>query len=471
MSSKNIQFLTIPSGIKKPGQYIEFNTRTAVRTLPANIQNVLLIGQRTSAGTVAQLVPTQLFSSDDAATFFGAGSILDLMAREAIGTYPYLNLFAIAVDDNSGGAARVGTVTAAGTVTGTGWVRLWIGQRYAQVSYISTDDGIDIATALKEQLDTMTGLPFTYERASGVLTLTARNKGTQPNHIPITCEVSIEGGATLTWAQTTVGSGDPDLHATGGILDTILPVRYHVIASSLNDETSLGYIADYLTIKSGPIEMKPEVCWAGLIDTVANAETLSDAVNHERIFVAHLKACKTPPFQIAAACAAVDASYSDPAYPRDFAELPTVVAPGLLDRSSRTEQEALLNHGITPLEVGDGETVEIVRMVSTYQTDVSYLDGTTIKSLDYTRDAMRIMVRNRYQPGKMDADRQKDLKEDLIATAKDLEDLNILENIEQHRDEFFVEEDLQNPGQLNAKIPAEVVKGLHVFAAEIDLIL
>lgn len=44
MTSPNISFDSIPSSIRKPGQYFEFNTRLAVSTLPANAQKVLILG-------------------------------------------------------------------------------------------------------------------------------------------------------------------------------------------------------------------------------------------------------------------------------------------------------------------------------------------------------------------------------------------------------------------------------------------
>ncbi len=474
MSSKNIIFDTIPDGTKRPGRYMEFNTSAALRSLPANVQNLLLIGQRLSTGLVAELIPTQLFTTEDAANNFGSGSILDMMARAAITTYKYLNLFAIGVDDAVGSAAKIFTVTVAGTIAASGWVRLWIGDRYAQVSYAADDDASEIATNLKtavDALDAVEGLPVSNTRASGVITFTARNKGTVANSIAITCEVSNTGGATLTYAQTTAGSGDPDIGAAGNVLDKILPGRYHVIASAFNSAAILGDVADYLTSKSGAMEMRPEVCWVGLLDTVGNAETLASGVAHERVYIASLKACKTPPFIIAASAAAADAAFSHPAMPRDEADLTAVVAPALADRYSETEVETLIQNGLTPLVVGDGESVRISRMVSTYQTNDTFLDGTTVKSLDYFRDSIDAMVDIKYQPGLMDADALTDLKEDCISVAKDLEDLKILRNVEANRDAFIVEEDLVNVGQVNAKLPAAVVPGLHVFAAQINLIL
>ena len=49
MASPNISFDTLPSSIRKPGKYFEFNTKLAVRTLPSNAQTLCLIGQRLAA--------------------------------------------------------------------------------------------------------------------------------------------------------------------------------------------------------------------------------------------------------------------------------------------------------------------------------------------------------------------------------------------------------------------------------------
>ena len=64
MASKNIAFDSIPASIRKPGKYFEFNTRLAVRTLPANLQKMLIVAQRLTAGTVAALVPKAELEGD-----------------------------------------------------------------------------------------------------------------------------------------------------------------------------------------------------------------------------------------------------------------------------------------------------------------------------------------------------------------------------------------------------------------------
>ena len=64
--AEHISFDTIPSSIRVPGQYIEFNTRNAVQGLPQNPQSVLLLAPMLSSGIQAALTPVQLFSDAEA---------------------------------------------------------------------------------------------------------------------------------------------------------------------------------------------------------------------------------------------------------------------------------------------------------------------------------------------------------------------------------------------------------------------
>lgn len=121
MASENIAFDQIPASIRKPGKYFEFNTKLAVRTLPQNRQKVLIVGQRLSTGSVAELVPTDIFSDVDAAEYFGYGSQVHLMAKAAIKANPYLALTICALDDNVAGVAAAGTLTIDAAAVASAW--------------------------------------------------------------------------------------------------------------------------------------------------------------------------------------------------------------------------------------------------------------------------------------------------------------------------------------------------------------
>ena len=52
-----------------------------------------------------------------------------------------------------------------------------------------------------------------------------------------------------------------------------------------------------------------------------------------------------------------------------------------------------------------------------------------------------------------------------------LEDAEIIEGVMANAHLLVVERDASDPNRLNVQVPADVVNGLHVFAARIDLYL
>ena len=56
MAETNIDFDNIPTSIRQPGVYSEYNSRNAVSTLPTNEQNVLIVAPMVN-GTAPLLHP------------------------------------------------------------------------------------------------------------------------------------------------------------------------------------------------------------------------------------------------------------------------------------------------------------------------------------------------------------------------------------------------------------------------------
>lgn len=474
MASKNISFDTIPASIRKPGKYFEFNTRMAVRTLPGNLQRMLIVGQRMTAGTVAALLPTTVFSDAQAADYFGNGSMAHLMCRAAISANPYLDLTVCALDDGAGVAAT-DTVTIASVATSSGSLKLWIGKQSVEIAVTSGDASTAVATSLKAELDKYPSLPVTATVATSVVTLTAKNKGLVANQIDIAYELTAKG-TTVTLASVTLTGGtiDPDITTA---LAKVYAEQYHVICTPYNDQTSLTALRTHLDAVSGPLEQRPGVGVYGYDGALAAATTLSGLINSGRIVGAYLRGTKSPPYELAAAFAAVMAFEEDPAMPLNTLSLPGINAPAIVDRLSRTEQESCLNNGVTPLEVGPGEKVLIVRAITTYTKDpqgiidISLLDVTTIRTLDYVRKACRERISLRFPRAKLSSRTPDKVWTELLDVLLKLEDLEIVENVLANKDGLLVERDLQDPNRLDAKIPADVVNGLHVFAGRIDLLL
>lgn len=149
----------------------------------------------------------------------------------------------------------------------------------------------------------------------------------------------------------------------------------------------------------------------------------------------------------------------------------------LESRPGRTEQENALYNGLTPFEIGPGDTVQIVRAISTYTKnaegvdDVSLLDITTIRTLDYVRKACRERISLRFPRDKLSSRTPPKVQSELLDVLIKLEELEIIEEVEANKSSLIVERDSQNSNQLNGRIPADVVNGLHVFAGRIDLLL
>lgn len=473
MASPNISFDQIPASIRKPGKYFEFNTKLAVRTLPGNLQKTLVIGQRLAAGTVAANTPVEVFSDDQAATYFGRGSIAHMMVRAALRAYPYLTLSAIAADDAGGAVAASGTITISGPATAAGTLRLAIGNDAVTIAIASADAATAIAAALSAQIAKQPDLPVTAGAAGAVVTLTAKNKGTLGNTIAVSAAVAATGVGAAVVAMAG-GATDPTLSTT---LAAVFAAGHHILVCAWNDQTSLTAIRTHLESVSGPLEQRGVIACAGFIGTLANATTLAGQINSGRIALALAPSTVSLPYEVAAAFAAVCASEEDPARPLNTLELKGVAIMPLANRLSRTEQESCLNNGVTPLEVGPGERLQIVRAITTYTLDpqsvpdISLLDLTTIRTLDYVRRAVRERIALRFPREKLSARTPARVRSEILDVLYKLEELEIVEEVEANKDGVLVERDLQDPNRLDAKIPTDVVNGLHVFAGRIDLLL
>lgn len=474
MASKNISFDNIPASIRKPGKYFEFNTKLAVRTLPGNLQKTLIIGQKLAAGTVAQNLPTDIFSGDQAATFFGRGSILHLMCVAAIKAYPYLALTAVALDDNGAGVLAAGTVTIANNATASGVLSVQIANQQVDIAVAAADTPTVIAAALVAQIAKQPDLPVTAGNAAGVVTLSAKNKGTLGNEIKVSASITSGIATTAVVVAMSAGATDPNIDTA---LAAVVAMGHNIIITPYNTQTDLVKLRTHLALVSGPLEQRGAIGIFGHTGSLAAATTLAGQVNDGRQSGILVPSSRSLSYEVAAAFGAVVASEEDPARPLNTLELLGIDPSPIANRLSRTEQENALNNGITPSEIGPGDRVQIVRAITTYTLDpqavpdISLLDLTTIRTLDYVRKACRERISLRFPREKLSSRTAAKVRSELLDVLIKLEELEIVEEVEANKDGLLVERDLQDPNRLDAKIPCDVVNGLHVFAGRIDLLL
>ncbi len=478
MASANIAFDTIPASIRKPGKYIEFNTKMAVHNLPGNLQKTLIVGQRLAAGTVPANTVVDIFSDVDAAVFFGYGSIAHLMCSAALQANRYLSLQAIALDDAGAGVAGTQTLTITGPAGSAGVLTVNVGDQAVQIAVAAGDANTAIATALNAQFAKQNTLPVTATVALGVVTLTAKCKGTLGSLIKVSA-TALAGSAPLSGVTVTVAAGvsgatDPVL-ATA--LATVFSGGHNIIISAWNDQTNLTALRTHLDNVSGALEQRGAIGVYGHVGTLSAGTTLAGLINSGRITYSLLPNAFENSYEVAAAYGAVIAFEEDPARPLNTLPLTGILPNPLANRLGRTEQEVCLYNGTTPLEVGPGDKVQIVRAVTTYTLDangipdVALLDLTTIRTLDYVRLAIRIRIALRFPREKLSSRTPAKVRSEILDVLYKLEELEIIENVDANLTGVIVERDLQDANRLDAKIPVDVVNGLHIFAGRIDLIL
>ncbi|MDF0604643.1 phage tail sheath subtilisin-like domain-containing protein [Neisseriaceae bacterium TC5R-5] len=474
MASPNISFDQIPASIRKPGKYFEFNTKLAVRTLPGNPQRVLLIGQRLINGSQPALNPLDIFSDEQAAQAFGRGSNAHLMVRAAIAANPYLQLTAIAVDDPAGSAAA-GSITFANAATSAGTISLNIAGTRVDLSVAAKDTPESLASQAIAAINKLADLQVSAAAGSTatVVNITARHKGTVGNSLVLKAFAQV-AGMTVAVVAMKGGTLDPDIAPA---LKVAVSGGHHIVINPFSHDAAITALRNHLDFVSGPLEQRGAIGVMANNGSLAEATALAGKLASGRVTLAWYRGAATSPAEIAAAYAAVVASEEDPARPLNTLELKSLDVVAMADRSSRTEQESALYSGLTPLEVGPGERVQIVRALSTYTKDaqgvddVSLLDITTIRTLDYVRKACRERIALRFPREKLSERTPAKVRSELLDVLYKLEELEIIEAVEANKEGLIVERDSQDVNRLDAKIPVDVVNGLHVFAGRIDLLL
>lgn len=476
MPSPNISFDAIPSSIRKPGKYFEYNTKLAVRTLPANLQKVLIVGQRLAAAPQPALVPVDVFSDEEAAQLFGRGSYAHLMARAAITANRYLQLTMIAVDDAAAGVVAAGAVAFTGPATSSGAISVLVANTRVDIAFAAADTAAALATRLVEQFGRQPDLPVTAAvdgANTSKVVLTARHKGEAGNGIKLAA--SVQGtGVTATVTAMAGGLNDPDISTA---LAAVFGAGHEIVVSPFPTQAALTALRSHLDAVSGPLEQRGTRGAAGFPGTLAAGTTLTKAINGGRITVGWHPGSRKLPCEIGAAYAAVIASEEDPARPLNTLPLAGLDVTDIQSRPGRVEQENALYNGLAPFEIGPGDVVQIVRAISTYVKDPqgvedpSLLDITTVGTLDYVRKACRERIALRFPRDKKSLRTKTRVRSELLDVLYKLEELEIVESVDANKDGLIVEDDSQDPSRLNAKIPVDIVNGLHVFAGRIDLIL
>jgi len=489
-----VTFSQVPSSTRVPFVFVEIDASRASSGPQIQEYRAALIGQKLPATSVAANVPTLATSADQVGLAFGFGSILHGMALAWFKSNKVTEAWFVGVEDGGGSIKATRTLTVTGPATASGSVFLYVAGRRIVASVASGDAANTIAASINAAIlasEFVTELPVTSGVATNVVTLTARNGGTQGNGIDArfnfqTGEV-FPTGVSFVSAAGVAGATDPTL---GTALASLGAKQYHVLAVGLNDATSIAAVDAELATRFGPSVQLEGSAFYAKADTHANLVTFGFSLNSKHTTVVGLKAPLSPVWEIGAAVAGVVARFgqADPARPFKTLELVGVVGPALADRFTLLERDLLLKNGIATALVDDAGVTRAERLITTYQTnatgakDVAFLDVTTLLTLSYLRFDFRTRFSStfprhkladdgtRYGPGQPIVT-PKIGKAFAVSVFRGWEQLGLVEGFEQFQRDVVVERSVTDRNRLDLLLPTDLVNQLQVAGVSLQFLL
>lgn len=482
--------MTIPA-LRVPFVYVEFDSSRAFQGPAVLRYKTLLIGLRTSGGSVAEKILKGVTSADQVADFFGDGSMLHRMAISYFANNKITETFAIALDDNGAGVAATGTFTITGPATAAGTMVFYIAGVRLAIAVASGDSATDIGDALVTAITADTTLPVTAANAIGVVTLTAKNKGESGNDIDMRTnyyddEVYPTGTGNTTVAMAS-GATNPDIQ---DIIDVLGDTWYNIIICPLNDATNLTAIEAELADRFDYARMIDGLYITSKVGVLGTLSTFGNGRNSPHVVCMHSQSVAT---YIGDFCGALGAKIAlegeiDPARPFQTLELTGILAPGVTEQFTNAENDILLFDGIATFYVDQANKVRIQRAITMYQTndagatDTAYLDSTTLLTLMYLRYDFRTTILTKYARAKL-ADDGTNFgsgnqvitpaigKAEAVAKFRQWESLGLVENIEQFKTDLICERNAADVNRLDWTLPPDLINQFRVGAATIQFLL
>ena len=346
-----ISFDYLPATLRLPGTYLEFAPGARG---PLDIdQKLLLIGQKTSAGTATAEVPVLLTHPDQADEYFGVGSQLARMFRAAYQNNSYTETWGLPLDDASGGMAAAGSILFGGALTKAGTLNVYIGGVKVAIAVASDDTPAEVAAALVAAINADTSLPVTAAvngETDEQVDITAKNKGLLGNDIDLrhsyNVQESLPAGLTATITAMSSGDGNPDITDA---LAAISGLSYDYFCMPYTDSANLILLRDELENRWGWQVQTYGHGFSAARGTSGQLQALGNSLNSQHLSIIGAGKSPSTPEAWAAASAAIAAYYlnQDPARPLQTLELKGLLAPSHTEVMSATERDLLLHDGIS----------------------------------------------------------------------------------------------------------------------------
>lgn len=391
---------------KVPGAYLENLWGQGGISAASQPFYLLLVGNKIAAGSaVADQDVDDVLSENDAITKYGAGSELHRMARIAF-KYPGVRVKACPVAEAGGAAAATCTTTLTGTWSTTGSLIYRVAGERVVANVTGTNTLTEAAVAVKAAVNSNPALPVTVDNVAGVLTWTAKQKGTRGNTLIVCQDVSLTpaglvstttGGAAVgvTGHYFTGGSGADDVTLA---LVVLFPGTYQRVVWAQGDATNVALVKAQAASKAGPIEGRPELYVFANVGTLSAAQSIAQTTCNDQLGQSPwLANSETPASEIAASMGAmrVQAEQNTPNCGYDGRTLLGVLAQEKRgDWVGHTTAVSALDNSLTPLYSNEDGTVSVVRAITTHSKSGSVFDYTT---LDVSQAAVPVYMRLVYR--------------------------------------------------------------------------
>lgn len=463
---------TIPSDLRVPLFYAEMDN-SAANTAQTSAPS-LLIGHANAGASIATNQLVFMPSPDYAVRVAGAGSQLARMVEAYRKTDPFGELWVIAVPEPTGTAATV-TLTVTGSALVAGVVTIYIGNRRIQAAVSASDAVAAIATSIASAITADGRTPYTATAAAGVVTLTARHKGTWANDIPVTLNYygfsggeSLPSGVNIAIANGVAGTGAPVLTGT---IAAMGDEAFDYIGHPFNDTASVNTISQEMNDTSGRWSWLRQIyghVYTAKIAVVSDLITVGDMFNDPHLTIAgYEKTVQSCADELAASRTARAAVFLriDPARPTQTGELVGMLPPPTGKRFIRIEQQSLLTHGIATAYT-EGGVLRIQRDITTFKknaygvADNSYLDSETLHTSAYVLRRLKTVITSKYGRHKLANDGTRFgpgqaivtpavIKGELLSTYRQMEREGIVENYDLFKAHLIVERDANDPTRIN----------------------
>lgn len=485
--ARQISFDQIPADIRNPLFYAEVSNKKAGYYRQSS--RALIIGQ--AIGSVTDEVPILVPSIDWVIDTYGAGSQLAIMCDAYRDNNSYSELWVLPLQDASGSVAATGTLTVTGTATASGTVSLYIGDTLVEAPVANADTPTNVATSIVAAIGLIKDLPVTASNSSGVVTITAKNKGTVGNLI----KLQLNFGGTLAGQATPAGISIAIVAMASGATNPTLSAKLAAIGSMdiafyghpYTDTTSLDTMEDFLAARWDALVGQDGHAFTALSGTVSALQTVGLArndPNHSIIGYESTHPAWAPKVLGAYLGKASHSLSVDPARTLQTLVLRGVRSPKEPDQFTLANRSALLNSGISTLMYG-GKQALIERAITTYQLnsygqiDPSYLDVTTRTALSYIKKSVAYRITNRYPRMKLAADGTRygngsdtvtpsDIRGELIAWYDTMQNQGICQNVEGFENNLIVQLSTLDPNRVDCLLPPTLINNLIVFATKVE---